>query len=77
MFILKIIPFSFLDEMDLQFLLKSPFSQYLTFNDKDQTIEISPDLPADHPLQNFIKKEENGTNVLDVDKYFDTVCFQS
>ena len=61
--------------MDLQFLLNSPFSQYLTFNDKDQTIEISPDLPADHPLQNFIKKEENGKQILDVDKYFETVCF--
>ena len=70
--------------MDLQYLLwapkqiHTPYSQYLKFNDKNHTIEISPDLPADHPLQNFIKKEEeNGTNVLDVDKYFDTVCFQS
>ena len=75
MFILNIFSFSFLDEMDLQFLLNSPFSQYLTFNDKDQTIEISPDLPVDHPLQNFIKIEENGKNVLDVDKYFDRVGF--
>ena len=78
MFILNIFPFSFLDETDLQFLLNSPFSQYLTFNDKDQTIEISPDLPADHPLQKFIKKEEeNGTNVLDDDKYFDRVGYLS
>ena len=73
MFILKIIPFSFLDETDLQFLLNSPFSQYLKVNDRDQTIEISPDLPVDHPLQNFIKIEENGKNGLDVDKYFDRV----
>ena len=59
--------------MDLQFLLKSTFSQYLTFNDKNQTIEISPHLPVDHPLQNFIKIEENEKNVFDVDKYFDRV----
>ena len=65
--------------MDLQYLLwapkqiHTPYSQYLKFNDKDQTIEISPHLPDDHPLQNFIKIEENGKNVFDVDKYFDRV----
>ena len=60
--------------MDIQYLLLSPetiwtpYSQYLKVNDKNQTVEISPNLPEDHPLQKF----RNG-NVLDVDKYFDTV----
>ena len=60
--------------MDVQYLLwspkhiRTPYSQYLRVNDKDQTIEIRPDLPLDHPLQRF----RNG-NVLDVDKYFDKV----
>ena len=68
-------------EMDLQYLMwapkqiRVPYSQYLTFNDKDQTIEISPHLPDDHPLQNFIKIGENGKMVLDVDKYFNLVWF--
>ena len=71
----------FLDEMDLQYLMwapkqiHTPYSQYLKFNDKNHTIEISPNLPDDHPLQNFIKIEENGKYVLDVDKYFDRVGF--
>ena len=56
--------------MDLQYLLdlNEETVQHLKFNDKDQTIEISPDLPQDHPLQKF----RNG-NVLDVDKYFEKV----
>ena len=62
--------------MDIQYLLLSPetiwtpYSQYLKVNDKNQAVEISPNLPEDHPLQKF----RNG-NVLDVDKYFDTVIF--
>ena len=67
--------------MDLQYFMwapkqiHTPYSQYLKFNDKNQTIEISPHLPINHPLQNFIKIEENEKNVFDVDKYFDTVGF--
>ena len=55
--------------MDVTYLLQEgPIKQYLTFNDEDQKIKISDQLPENHPLQKF----RNGNN-LDTNKLYDTV----
>ena len=56
------------DELDATLLLGGDIKQYLSFNTRNQNVEISSTLPSSHPLQKY-----NHHNVFNVDKFFKQV----
>ena len=60
------------DELDATLLLGGDIKKYLSFNIKNQNVEISFNLPSDHPLQKY-----NDQNVLNVKKFYKKVSFNT